>query len=109
MTIIGLEYLKSQIECEHCSAKMVFNEAGAIFFPTKAEHRDQKADGISYEDDYRGNALAAMLAPQKIETRYHEAFSDQRVARIIRQLTRHPGLEFLSAWEVTYQGRCVSP
>ncbi|GJM23753.1 MAG: hypothetical protein DHS20C16_01680 [Phycisphaerae bacterium] len=107
MTIIGLEFLAAQMERGQFAAKMVFNEAGAIFFPTNAEHRDQKADGISYEDDYRGNALAAMLAPQKMEIRYHDAYSDQRVERIIRHLARQCGLEFLSSWMVTYQGRRV--
>lgn len=107
MTIVGQDYLESLLGCESYSAKMVFNEHGAIFFPVKAEHRDQKLDGVSYEDDYRGNALAAMLAPQKIEIRYHKAFSDERVARIISDLTRLDGLAFLRTWDVSYQGRHI--
>ena len=63
MVIVGLEFIRSQIEQEHFTAKMVFNGNGALFFPVTCEHREHKATGISYEDDYRGNALAAMLSP----------------------------------------------
>ncbi len=47
--------------------KMVFNDQGAIFFPVSAKHRDMKAPGISYEDDYKGNAMAALVSPRTIE------------------------------------------
>ena len=77
---------------------------GAIFFPTAQQHRDQKAPGISYEDDYRGNALAAMLAPGRIEVRYHRDFTDLQVAHIIATLLADPRLSFLCGWRVTYQG-----
>ena len=109
MLILGLEFLSKQLECGTPNAKIVVNENGAIFFPVSEQHRDQKASGISYEDDYVGNALAAMLNPGRIEIRYHEEFSDQRVAAIFGQLAKRQECEFLSTWEVYYQGRRIRP
>jgi hypothetical protein len=60
--------------------KLVFNSRGAIFFPVDQQHRDQKAPGISYEDDHAGNALAAILSPGRIEIRRHSDFSDAAIA-----------------------------
>lgn len=62
MTLIGVSVLISLAEKGEFSAKMVFNERGAIFFQTKMQHREQKTEGISYEDDYAGNALAAIVS-----------------------------------------------
>jgi len=106
MLLIGADYLEGLVEQGgFYSAKVVFNAKGAIFFPVNQEHRNQKASGISYEDNYKGNALAAMIAPGKIEIRYHQGFTDQVVANIIQSLLAQPGLEFLKDWQATYQGR----
>ncbi|MDX9912064.1 MAG: hypothetical protein RBS39_09550 [Phycisphaerales bacterium] len=40
--------------------KKAFNDRGAIVFPASRQHREVKREGVSYEDNYRGNALAAM-------------------------------------------------
>ena len=98
----------SLMEKDHFSAKMVFNDSGAIFFRVNQQHCYQKAEGISYEDNYKGNALAAMLAPGKIEIRYHKGFTDQAVAGIIGAVLAHPDLAFMKGWRVTYQGRPLS-
>jgi hypothetical protein len=87
---------------------MVFNENGAIFFRVNEQHCNQKAEGISYEDNYKGNALAAMLASGKVEIRYHQQFSDNRVASIVASLMEQPRLSFMKGWQVTYQGRALS-
>ena len=105
MLIIGLDQIKPDLLQQHFTAKMVFNAHGALFFPTSEEHQTQSADQISYEDNYKGNAMAAMLAPNKIEIRYHKAFTDAQVARIIKALKAHPELVFMSDWQTTYQGR----
>ena len=86
---------------------MVFNEHGVIIFSVHQEHRNQSAANISYEDNYKGNALAAMLAPNKIEIRYHKSFTDKQVARIISSIKSHPDVIFMSDWQVTYQGRLL--
>ena len=108
MHLSGVEYLDSLMEQEHFTAKMVFNADGAIIFTVEEQHRDQKAAGISYEDDYAGNALAAMLAPGRIEIRYHRDFPDQRIADIILRLLGQPELSRLRDWLATYQGRALS-
>lgn len=105
MLLIGHEYLVSLADKPCFSAKMVFNNRGAIIFPASQQHRDRKAEGITYEDDYKGNALAAMLSPCKIEIRFHRDFSDREVARLIRELVSEPPLRHLASWETTYQGR----
>lgn len=91
--------------------KMVFNERGAILFPAKHQHRDIKAEGISYEDDYKGNALAAMIATGSIEIRYHKNFTDRDVSRIVGRQLAEPSLSLMAGWRITYQGRplMISP
>jgi hypothetical protein len=108
MVLAGVEFMISLVEEDHFSAKMVFNESGAIFFRANQQHCDQKAEGILYEDNYKGNALAAMLAPGKVEIRYHKHFSDNRVASIMASLMEQPRLSFMKGWQVTYQGRLLS-
>ena len=66
-----------------------------------------KHASISYEDDYKGNALAAMLAPGKIEIRFHESYSDGCVITIVKTLLSSPELSFMAGWQVTYQGRTL--
>jgi hypothetical protein len=105
MQIRGTQYIKPLLAQTHFSAKMVFNAQGAIIFPVNQEHRNQKAEAISYEDNYKGNALAAMLAPNKIEIRYHQSFTDTQVANIIKSLKQYPKLSFMADWQTTYQGR----
>jgi hypothetical protein len=105
MLLIGADHLASQVGAKAWSLKMVFNERGAILLPVDRQHREMKATGISYEDDYRGDALAAMLSPGRIEIRYHKDFSDRKVARIIGALLQQPELPSLRAARVTYQGR----
>ncbi|MFO0834692.1 MAG: hypothetical protein U0638_06965 [Phycisphaerales bacterium] len=105
MIVLGVEHLDRLVRHEVLSAKMVFNAAGVVFLPVKQQHRDHKAEGISYEDDYKGNAMAAMLAPESIEIRRHSAFSDVQVVMIIASLWHDDRLAPLRGWKVTYQGR----
>jgi len=107
MVIRGQEFIEPLLSQVSFSAKMVLNQSGAIFFPVNREHRDQKSDLISYEDNYKGNALAAMLLPNKIEIRYHQEFSDSEVSAIVTSLKKNPDVCFLKDWEVTYQGRSI--
>ncbi len=105
MVVKGTEYLQRLLNKEVFEAKMVFNFRGALVFPRRVEHRDQKAPGISYEVNYQGNALAAMLSPGKIEIRYHEHYSDARVTTLLGELASHPELSVMQDWAVYYQGR----
>ncbi|MFO0979696.1 MAG: hypothetical protein U0996_25075, partial [Planctomycetaceae bacterium] len=58
MRVIGVESVLALAACEHFLFKAVFNESGAIFFPSTTEHRDAGQAGIRYADNYEGNALA---------------------------------------------------
>ena len=109
MVLIGADYLRGLIAAgSGFSAKMVFNDRGAIVFPVQRQHREMKAEGISYEDEYRGNALAAMLMPGRIEVRYHRAYTDADVARMVRAIVSTPELGMMAGWVLTYQGRAIT-
>lgn len=108
MTVTGAEHLEDLLAGRAYDAKMVFNERGAIVFPTRRQHCDMKADGISYEDNYAGNALAAMLRRDAIEIRFHRAYDDSEVARLVGRLLALPALSCLAHASVTYQGRAIT-
>jgi hypothetical protein len=108
MTIVGAELLERLFAGEIHQAKMVFNARGAVVFPVARQHRQMKAEGISYEDNYAGNALAAMLRRDAIEIRFHQAFSDRALARIVQKLLTSPELGPLAGVRVTYQGRALA-
>ncbi|MFT3684592.1 MAG: hypothetical protein QM783_06615 [Phycisphaerales bacterium] len=108
MTITGTEHLEPLIAGRVADAKMVFNERGAVIFPATRQHRDAKAEGISYEDNYAGNALAAMLRRDAIEIRFHRAFNDAAVTRIVAALLTQPELSCVTHAKITYQGRAIA-
>jgi hypothetical protein len=109
MLVLGAQHLEALAAGKVLSAKVVFNECGAIVFPAARQHREMEAEGISYQDNYKGNALAAMLAPGRIEIRYHNAFKDERVTQIVAELVRRPELATMAGWEVLYQRRKLGP
>lgn len=97
--------MQNLLSQESYEAKCVFNENGIVFFPVSQQHRDTKVEGISYDDDYMGNAVAAMVKPGRLEVRFHKAFSDQRIKSIWTQIRAEPPLAFLHGWLMVYQGR----
>jgi hypothetical protein len=68
---------------------------------------EMKAEGISYEDNDRGNALGVIISPRKIEIRYHKKFHPERVKDVITKLLENETLILLQAFEVTYQGKTI--
>ena len=108
MVVTGAEHAQKLVADGFGEAKMVFNQRGAIIFSATRQHREMKGDGISYEDNYAGDALAAMLRPDAVEIRYHRAFDDAKVAWIVRELLKTPELSCLGAARVTYQGRVLA-
>lgn len=107
MIVINAELLGQLCTRPYFEAKMVFNASGAIVLPVSQQHRDCKAAGISYEDDYRGNALAAMLRPGTIEVRFHSAYGADEVGQMLDSLCSTPGLAVMKGWSVTYRGEPV--
>ncbi len=63
-----------------------------------------KQPGISYEDDYRGNALAAVLDGTKFEIRWHRDIALERVKAIWKALVQYSELSPLTRLQVSYQG-----
>lgn len=108
MHIIGAQHLEALISGRVHDLKMVFNASGVIVFPSSRQHRDMKGEGISYDDNYAGNALAAMVRRDAIEIRYHRQFTDAAVGGIMRLLLSQPQLEPLRGVAVTYQGRVIA-
>ena len=87
--------------------KCIVNSSAAIFFPGTIQHRDVKRDGVSYEDDYRGNAMAATITPGKIDIRFHKDYPDDTVRSIFATLLELSDLNWASGFTVRYQGRTL--
>ena len=85
--------------------KCIVNHSKAVFFSGMIQHRDTKDEGISYEDDYLGNALAVTITPGAIDIRFHKYYSDEAVETIFRNLLSLPQMEWAAGFEVAYQGR----
>src|SRR6186997_2325767 len=85
--------------------KFILNDTGIYFFPATQQHRDTKLSGLSYEDDYRGNAVAGLVMPGRIEIRFHKDFSDDRIRAIWRKVLSCPELATAKFGALYYQGR----
>lgn len=110
MNVYGLDALKSVQSAVDFQLKAILNDSDDLsvaFFSAHSQHREMKIGGLSYEDDYRGNALAAMVSRGKLEIRFHKAFPDSRVRELIQRIKSHPDLESLRDYAVTYQGRAL--
>jgi hypothetical protein len=107
MIISGLPFIQEKLTHPAFEAKCIFNDEAIAFFPVSKQHKEVKTYGLSYEDDYQGNALAAMVKPGMVEIRFHKAFTDAQIRLIWNQITAHPDAAFLQGWKVTYQGRDV--
>src|SRR6185295_16178087 len=85
--------------------KFILNDSGIYFFPATQQHRDTKSHGVSYEDDYRGNAVAGIVMANRVEIRFHKAFSDERIRTIWRSVLSSPKLASAKLGRLYYQGR----
>lgn len=108
MIVYGFDSIASMLEEDGYLFKMLANDAGVVLFPHTTEHRDAAQPGIQYADDSRGNALAAMVKPGRIEFRFHRQFSDERVIQLTKRILALPELKFARAFVVTYQGRTLA-
>ena len=107
MIVYGFESVLPLLENEGYLFKLLANDNGVVLFPHTTEHRDATHPGIKYEDDSKGNALAAMVKPGRIEFRFHRAFSDERVKQLAQRIRTLPELQFAESSTVTYQGRTL--
>jgi len=91
------------------TVKFLLNERTIAFFPEDQQHRDFKAHGLSYEDNYQGNSLAGMVLSNRVEIRFHTRFSLERIRALWQVVLKVPALsEFASVLaNLHYQGRAV--
>ncbi|MEM7697411.1 MAG: hypothetical protein AAF236_03295 [Verrucomicrobiota bacterium] len=105
MTAYGLETVSEEFTRNGYFVKCIVNSTAAVFFPGSIQHRDVKREGVSYEDDYRGNAMAATITPGVIDVRFHEAYPDESVRTIFGRLLELESMAWASGFMVRYQGR----
>ena len=101
MNAIGVELLKDKSR----SLKFILNDSGILFFPATQQHRDVKMPGLSYEDDYRGKAVAGLVASERVEIRFHSAFSDERMRSLWSRVLTISEVANAGLGRVYYQGR----
>ena len=107
MIVYGFDSIALLLENDGYLFKLLANDAGVVLFPHTTEHRDATQPGIKYADDSRGNALAAMVKPGRIEFRFHYGFSDERVKTLAERMLALPELQFASGATITYQARTL--
>ena len=107
MIVYGFDSIAPLLENDGYLFKLLANDIGVVLFPHTTEHRDATQPGIKYDDDSRGNALAAMVKPGRIEFRFHGGFSDQRVKQLAERILALHELQFASDSTVTYQARTL--
>jgi hypothetical protein len=101
MHVLGAELLHAN----HESLKFILNDAGIIFFPATQEHRDVKTVELSYEDDYRGNAVAGLLLPGRVEIRFHRAFSPEHIRNLWSRVLTNASIAREHLGQLYYQGK----
>jgi hypothetical protein len=103
--IINSELLKATLASNGLSVKFLLGDGIIVFFPLTQQHRDIKSHGLSYEDDYRGNAVAGLVTPSGAEIRYHKGFSDDRIRALWARLRALPECSDARLGRLLYQGR----
>ena len=85
--------------------KFILGDTAIVFLPVTQQHRDVKSHGLSYEDDYRGNAVAGLVTPEGAEIRFHSTYSDERIRTIWTKLRTLPEFSDARLGRLVYQGR----
>ncbi len=109
MRIFNSPLLASALVTNGPTIKFIMNEDSIAFFPVSQQHRDVKIGGLSYEEDYRGNAVAGLIVCGKAEIRFHKAFSDEKMRSLWQELRSLPECASLPLEILTYQGRNLLP
>jgi len=104
MRAVGVGLLKEP----RGSLKFLLNDSAIVFFPAAQQHCDVKLEGLSYEDDYRGNALAGLVTPERVEIRFHRVFSDEHVRNLWSRVLAIREVAGAGLGRVYYQGREIA-
>ena len=105
MKVEGLESVRHSLEAPSYFLKLIATPYHIVFFPGTIQHRDIGRPGISYEDDYQGNAMAGTITPCRIDFRYHSKYSEERVLTLSRNLLQRSEMAWAKGFEIRYQGR----
>lgn len=105
MIVEGVQLIQRSAAQPGQTCKFILNDSAIVFFTTLQQHNSVKSHGLSYEDDYRGNALAGTFGSGKIDIRFHRDFSDEHVRNIWSRVCAQAELSFLKPWPAFYQGR----
>lgn len=108
MLLVGTELLDLLSDQPSRTIKFLMNDAGIAFFPASQQHRESKFPGLSYEDDYGGNALAGVISGQRIDIRFHSAFIPDRVRLLWARIRVQPQLSHVRDLPIYYQGKLLS-
>jgi hypothetical protein len=79
MLVVNSQLIEPSLARPGQTGKFILNESAIIFFSTSQQHNSVKLHGLSYEDHYRGNALAGTFANCRIDIRFHRDFSDEHL------------------------------
>jgi hypothetical protein len=101
MNLINADLLRQPRQ----TLKFILNESGILFFPATQQHRDIKSHGLNYEDDYLGNAVAGMVTQDRVEIRFHSAYSDERIRNLWFRVLAIPEIAKAGFGRLYYQGR----
>jgi hypothetical protein len=107
MEIVNQESLKEAL-ATGTTVKFILGDNSIVFFSAAHQHRDIKSHGLSYEDDYRGNALAGSVTADRIEIHFHKSYSDNRIGTIWKRLSCSTLLSHERLKSVYYQGRNIT-
>jgi len=107
MRLINFELLQAALSEKSPRLKFIANEDAVLFFPDHQQHRSAKIAGVSYEDDYKGNAVAGIVNGEQVEIRFHAAFSDNRILNLwtLILVTAQKLDIHLADFTLHYQGR----
>lgn len=105
MVIINPELLRNALASHGVTVKFLLGEGVIVFFPVTQQHREIKSHGLSYEDDYRGNAVAGLVTSSGAEIRFHRDYSDDRIRALWTKLRALPEFADLRLSRLSYQGR----
>jgi len=108
MNIFGPDILERALAPNGGMIKFLLNERGIAFFSANRQHREVKLPGLSYEDDYKGDALAGTFQAGRADIRFHQAFSDEKVRRLWKNVCQTLPLVESANVRVFYQGRTIS-
>jgi len=86
LEVLGLETIAAELSQPSFLVKCLLSEKAIVFIPATNQHTDVRIAGLRYEDESKGNALAATLTPRRFGIRLHSKFAPQLVGRIVHQL-----------------------